>query len=521
MKRIFTILLSVCFASVLWAVPPPQNFSIDLETELTAQSLKAMQNASQQYIFRFTQGTNSFDLSSITSVLFKYSDTTNGFTVTATGSVYNASSGMIQVVLSPLQLATNTVNTEMRYRFTAADATSTLCYAYGPFIIEKDYSATATNKVIASSAALDWNYYTNYANTVASGPVRAGTNMVLTLNADGSVNLNISTPDLTSIIRSSTNVFTATNTFDGATYLKDVFVFGTNLPSYLLVISNLAQSASTVASSVQGTQATVVAQSTAISNLSQSAYDTSIIVSNLSATALQADGTKAITASAINFDATSENNFGFQGTDIPVTGQEGASTWFGRSALYGSTGAASTAFGAYSLNRSLGSSNAAFGFSALNLSSGSWNTAIGHSAGRINTGHRNTSVGFKALMDADGNDNVGVGYLAGDQSKGETNLFLGVNAGASTSTYTNYTNCIVIGGNVAAKGSSTVAIGLPSHTTYVDGRLVVSNSVVSLTNYFFFVSSTNWAGTWADYAAFYHGINSNGTIRTTTNAWGW
>jgi hypothetical protein len=52
-------------------------------------------------------------------------------------------------------------------------------------------------------------------------------------------------------------------------------------------------------------------------------------------------------------------------------------------------------------------------------------------------------------------------------------------------------------------------------------KLHVSGSaIITGTNYFFYVSSTNWAGTWADYKNVYHGINSNGTQRILTNAWG-
>ena len=58
------------------------------------------------------------------------------------------------------------------------------------------------------------------------------------------------------------------------------------------------------------------------------------------------------------------------------------------------------------------------------------------------------------------------------------------------------------------------------------GNVVVTNAIYCgsiagrVTNYFFYVSNTNWAGTWADYAGYYHGINSNNTIRITTNLWG-
>lgn len=47
------------------------------------------------------------------------------------------------------------------------------------------------------------------------------------------------------------------------------------------------------------------------------------------------------------------------------------------------------------------------------------------------------------------------------------------------------------------------------------------NHTVAKTNFSFYVSATNWAGSWQTYAGSFHGINSNGTIRTITNLWGW
>jgi hypothetical protein len=55
----------------------------------------------------------------------------------------------------------------------------------------------------------------------------------------------------------------------------------------------------------------------------------------------------------------------------------------------------------------------------------------------------------------------------------------------------------------------------PLASIHVNGSALITG-----TNYFFYVSGTNWAGTWADYAGVYHGVNSNGTIRTLTNLWG-
>lgn len=53
------------------------------------------------------------------------------------------------------------------------------------------------------------------------------------------------------------------------------------------------------------------------------------------------------------------------------------------------------------------------------------------------------------------------------------------------------------------------------------GDVTIAGNLTVKTNYFIYVSATNNAGIWMDYSAWYVTINSNGTIRTTTNAWGW
>jgi len=69
---------------------------------------------------------------------------------------------------------------------------------------------------------------------------------------------------------------------------------------------------------------------------------------------------------------------------------------------------------------------------------------------------------------------------------------------------------------IDSSGNTGFGTNTPSAKLDVNG-----NAIIRGTNFFFYVSSTNWAGTWADYTAVYHGVNSNGTIRTLTNAWGW
>ena len=123
-----------------------------------------------------------------------------------------------------------------------------------------------------------------------------------------------------------------------------------------------------------------------------------------------------------------------------------------------SAGSYNTAVGAGSLWLSPGSENAAFGLHSLYGTPGSYNTAFGNESSRESTGNWNTAIGYSA------------GYLSG----GSANTFVGKSSGASA-VYTVYSNATTLGADVKAKGTDTVAIGLPNQTTYIDGSLVVSN----------------------------------------------
>lgn len=59
------------------------------------------------------------------------------------------------------------------------------------------------------------------------------------------------------------------------------------------------------------------------------------------------------------------------------------------------------------------------------------------------------------------------------------------------------------------------------HDLFVASDLSVSGHSICPTQYYSYVSDTNWIGSWADYAGHYVGCNSNGTLRVLTNSWGW
>lgn len=120
-----------------------------------------------------------------------------------------------------------------------------------------------------------------------------------------------------------------------------------------------------------------------------------------------------------------------------------------------------------------------------------------------NTGGIATNLGAGALQI----HSLASSDLARTTATGDGSLLIGVGVSSNK-------HCLVIGGS-----STTESHGDGSFTA--SGDAWVGGKLVASTNYSFFISSTNWAGTWADYAGTYHGINSNGTIRIITNLWAW
>ena len=94
---------------------------------------------------------------------------------------------------------------------------------------------------------------------------------------------------------------------------------------------------------------------------------------------------------------------------------------------------------------------------------------------------------------------------------------LSINIGAVQSLLI-HTNGAIKTVTLTATNNNGMSVGAgPNQLTLGQGGPVV----ITGTNFFFYNSATNWAGSWADYTGYYHGINSNGAIRVLTNAWGW
>ena len=124
------------------------------------------------------------------------------------------------------------------------------------------------------------------------------------------------------------------------------------------------------------------------------------------------------------------------------------------------------------------------------FNSGNENTMIGHSSGRFNNGfyttshdekggYGNTFIGnYSGYNNNDGSLNVFIGYRSGYNVQRENgknkNILLGANTDISGSNINNSTG---IGYNVILSESNQIVIGTSLETTYIPGKLKVSNDV--------------------------------------------
>lgn len=220
MKKIKAFLV-VCL--VLWAfvfmalaaVTPLLERTTDVQQPMASEPLTFHQASSQELRWRFTEGTNSMNLTNGTNVVFSFSPSTRLWYVSVTGTLYNASSGMVNVVFTPTQLNTNSKAGTFDWQLTCSDSSSTLSYAYGKLSIVEDIVVSSMAAGLpAISNLVNWSQYSGYRNTTNSGPYRAGNNITLTTNTDGSATINASLSigvDYASYANVASNLTTATS----------------------------------------------------------------------------------------------------------------------------------------------------------------------------------------------------------------------------------------------------------------------------------------------------------------------
>ncbi len=182
------------FIALAYAVAPRQDFVSDVSKVALKRGLRMVQNSSWEIGWRFTNTfkNTAVDLTSVSnnangSVLFTYVPPNQSFFKTVTGRVENGAAGQVVIPFAPSDLATNGT---FNWRLAASDGTTVLAYAYGELQLVKDVTSGVTNQFNPSQGVIHWSFY-SFTNTSTHGPYRAGTNIIFSSNADGSVGVNL------------------------------------------------------------------------------------------------------------------------------------------------------------------------------------------------------------------------------------------------------------------------------------------------------------------------------------------
>jgi hypothetical protein len=200
-------LLLFCGIGIVFAaVAPRQDYTSDTSTRIRERTLEMMEQSSQDLGWRFitdTANDTAQDLTGANSVLWLYRDTNHTWSVTVTGSVELATNGQVLVEITPSQLNTNGT---FEWILTVSDGSDTMAYAYGDLVL--DANPTRTSGTLPVGTNLNWLTFSNYMNTVSHGPYRAGTNITMTANSDGSADVNF---NVASQARGDVAVYDGTN----------------------------------------------------------------------------------------------------------------------------------------------------------------------------------------------------------------------------------------------------------------------------------------------------------------------
>lgn len=184
-------LLILAASSVLAAITPTQSYTSDCSQAPVKRGITFVQNSSQVLQWTFNQGTTAKDLTDATLVTFSFTPTTRAWSQVCTGSVSSATGGVVQVVLTPTQLATNTTTLgAFDWILEVAGGTGTnLAFAYGKLTLVEDPTASVTSNFPTTTTTVDWSEIAAYTHTYDYGPVRPSTGISHTTNADGSITI--------------------------------------------------------------------------------------------------------------------------------------------------------------------------------------------------------------------------------------------------------------------------------------------------------------------------------------------
>lgn len=182
-----TKIIAFCLLAATALADIPATISKTSNTLLPPQEegLTVIQDGSWKVDWRFLAGSSTAkNLTGANQVLFRYFSNDDDWSVTVTGSLYNATNGQITVTLKPADLATNGT---YDFRYTASDGTSTLAYAYGRIEIIKNLGGGVLPLVISTNA-INWSLVPSFSNGLADGPyVFEGAGFSFRINARGQV----------------------------------------------------------------------------------------------------------------------------------------------------------------------------------------------------------------------------------------------------------------------------------------------------------------------------------------------
>jgi len=137
--------------------------------------------------WRYLQDGVAKDLSTASVVVWRYAPTNNAWSVSVTGSVQLATNGQVQVNVNADDINTNGV---YNYDLFVSDSSNELAYSYGTLTL-LSRPGLGAGALPPFGTNVNWADVAMYQNTAADGPVRAGSNATTTVNADGSINLNV------------------------------------------------------------------------------------------------------------------------------------------------------------------------------------------------------------------------------------------------------------------------------------------------------------------------------------------
>ena len=170
----------------LAAIAPQQNYTSDVSVPTTRRDLTFRQGTSQKLGWTYKQGSTALDVSGAT-VVFTYVPTSRAWSQAVTGAVDVATNGSVLVTFTPAQLNTNSGAVPFDWILEVSAGSEVLGYSYGKLNLLADPTSSVTNTFPTTTTAVDWSTVAAYTHTADAGPVRPGTGITATTNADGSI----------------------------------------------------------------------------------------------------------------------------------------------------------------------------------------------------------------------------------------------------------------------------------------------------------------------------------------------